>query len=95
MERTLRFRPEIITRVPGVVHVDGMGRLQSVTRKRNEPCYNLVSTFFKLTSVPLVLNTSFNIMSKPIAHSVEDVWAVFSSGLGAIIIDDIVIEKRT
>jgi carbamoyltransferase len=95
MERTLRFRPEIIDRVPGVVHVDGTGRLQTVKREWNEPFYNLVSMFFKLTSVPLVLNTSFNIMGKPIAHSVEDVLAVFySTGLDAIFIDDVVIEKR-
>ena len=35
MERTLRFRKDMRDRVPGVVHVDGTGRLQSVTRERN------------------------------------------------------------
>jgi carbamoyltransferase len=94
MERTLRFLPEAAARVPGVVHHDGTGRLQSVTREWNPRFHALVSAFYDITGVPVLLNTSFNVMGKPIAHSVEDVLAVFcTSGIDAVFIDDLLIEK--
>ncbi len=94
MERTLRFREEVKPKVPGVVHEDGTGRLQSVKREWNERYHALISHFHHLTGVPLVLNTSFNVMGKPISHSVEDALAVFyTSGLDALFIDDLLIEK--
>ena len=96
MERVLRFRDEVKDRVPGVVHVDGTGRLQSVERQTNERYYDLITEFEVLTGVPLVLNTSFNVMGKPIVHSVEDAVAVFfTSGMDALIIGDTLLEKTT
>jgi carbamoyltransferase len=89
MERTLRFRPEMAARVPAVVHVDGTGRVHSVRREWNERFHALVSAFHALTRVPVVLNTSFNVMGKPIVHSVEDAAAVFlTSGLDLLVIGD-------
>jgi len=46
--------------IPAVTHVDGSGRLQTVTREANQRYYDLIRQFFKLTGVPIVLNTSFN-----------------------------------
>lgn len=95
MERTLLFRPEVRSRVPAVVHVDGTGRLQSVRREWNERFHALISAFHARTGVPLVLNTSFNVMGKPIVHSVEDAVSVFcTSGLDALVIEDTIIEKQ-
>jgi carbamoyltransferase len=89
MERTLRFRPEAAGRVPAVVHVDGTGRVQSVRRDWNPPFHALVEAFYRLTGVPLVLNTSFNVMGKPIVHTVEDAVGVFlTSGIDALVIGD-------
>jgi carbamoyltransferase len=94
MERTLVFRGEVRERVPAVVHVDGTGRLQTVKREWNERFYELISAFHRITGVPLVLNTSFNIMGKPIIHSVEDAVATFyTTGLDALVIGDCLIEK--
>ena len=94
MERTLPFRPEVVDRVPGVVHADGTGRLQTVKEEWNPPFYRLIAHFRELTGVPLVLNTSFNVMGRPIAHSVEDVLSVFlSSGIDAVFIDGLLMEK--
>lgn len=94
MERTLRFREEVRDRVPAVVHVDGTGRLQSVTRELNPRYYDLIKAFYDLTSIPLILNTSLNIMGKPIAHSIEDVLGLFfTSGLDALVIEDYLLEK--
>lgn len=94
MERTLKFRADVVHKVPGVVHEDGTGRLQTVKEHWNSRYYNLIKEFYRLTGIPLVLNTSFNIMGKPIAHSVEDAIAIFfTSGLDAMFIDDVLIEK--
>lgn len=94
MERTLKFRDSAAATVPGVVHADGTGRLQTVRQAWNPRFHALVSEFYRLTGIPLVLNTSFNVMGKPIAHSVEDALAVFfTSGLDALFIGDVLIEK--
>jgi carbamoyltransferase len=94
MERTLRFRHDMRDRVPGVVHVDGTGRLQSVTRERNPRFYDLISAFHDLTGVPLLLNTSLNIMGKPIVHSLEDcLGLLFTTGIDALVVEDYLIEK--
>ncbi|HVK99378.1 MAG TPA: carbamoyltransferase C-terminal domain-containing protein [Dongiaceae bacterium] len=94
MERTLKFKADVLNKVPGVVHVDNTGRLQTVKREWNERYYDLIKAFYELTGVPLVLNTSFNVMGKPIVHSVEDALAVFfTSGLDALIIEDDIFEK--
>jgi carbamoyltransferase len=55
-----QIRPEKRAEVPAVTHVDGSGRLQTVSRSVNERYYELISDFHKLTGVPIVLNTSFN-----------------------------------
>ncbi len=46
--------------MPAVTHVDGSGRLQTVTRDANPRYYALIEAFQRLTGVPMVLNTSFN-----------------------------------
>ncbi len=94
MERTLRFKDEVMEKVPGVVHDNMTGRLQTVKKEWNEKYYLLIEEFNKITGVPVLLNTSFNVMGKPIIHSFEDAIAVFfTSGLDALVIDDIIIEK--
>jgi carbamoyltransferase len=94
MERTLRFRPDVRQTVPAVVHEDGTGRLQTVRPDWNRPFYDLLVAFHSLTGVPIVLNTSFNIMGKPIIHSVEDAIAVFyTTGMDALVIEDVVLQK--
>lgn len=94
MERTLTWRDEVRHKVPAVVHVNGSGRLQSVKEAWNPRYYQLIQAFFEITGIPLILNTSFNIMGKPIIHTVEDALAVFyTTGLDALILDDILIEK--
>jgi carbamoyltransferase len=94
MERTLRFRPEMRDRVPAVVHVDGTGRLQTVRKDWNKRFHDLLTEFNKLTGVPVLLNTSFNVMGKPIVHSVEDAVSVFlTTGLDALVIGDFLIAK--
>lgn len=94
MERALRFREDVCERVPGVVHVDGTGRLQTVERSWNPRFHGLIEHFHRLTGVPILLNTSFNVMGKPIIHTVEDALAVFhTSGIDILVLGDVFIEK--
>ena len=53
-------KPERRAEIPAVTHVDGSGRLQTVTREVNPRYYQLISDFCELTGVPVILNTSFN-----------------------------------
>lgn len=94
MERTLRWRSEVMEKVPAVVHVNHTGRLQTVKREWNEKFYDLIRAFYEITAVPILLNTSLNVMGKPIIHSVEDAVSVFyTTGLDALVIEDYLIEK--
>ncbi|NQZ10792.1 MAG: carbamoyltransferase [Algicola sp.] len=94
MERTLVFKEAVRDKVPAVVHVDNTGRLQTVKKEWNEPYYQLIENFRKITGVPVLLNTSFNIMGKPIVHGVEDMLAVFlMSGMDVLVINNTIYEK--
>jgi len=55
-----QVRKERCDEIPAVTHVDGSGRLQTVSREVNARYYQLISDFAALTGVPVVLNTSFN-----------------------------------
>jgi carbamoyltransferase len=55
-----QIKPERRAEIPAVTHIDGSGRLQTVSRELNERYHQLISEFYKLTGVPMVLNTSFN-----------------------------------
>ena len=54
--------------IPAVTHVDGTGRLQTVSRNINKKYYDLIKEFNQNTSVPILLNTSFN-ENEPIVES--------------------------
>jgi len=55
-----QIREERRHEIPAVTHVDGSGRLQTVSRAVNKRYYQLISDFAEVTGVPVVLNTSFN-----------------------------------
>ena len=65
------IKPGQRTEIPAVTHVDGTGRLQTVTRKSNARFYDLIAAFRQLTGVPMVLNTSFN-ENEPIVCTPRD-----------------------
>ena len=60
MLRVARFRQDRIAEVPGVVHVDGTGRVQKVLREEQEVFATLLQRFYELTGVPMLLNTSLD-----------------------------------
>jgi carbamoyltransferase len=94
MDKTLTVKPAMRERIAATAHVDGTGRLQTVKEQWNPRFYRLISHFHALTGVPVLLNTSFNVMGKPLIHSLEDAVSVFlTTGLDALVIDDYLITK--
>lgn len=59
-------------KIPSVIHVDGTCRIQTVTPDQNEHYYNLIDAFEKLSEVPILFNTSFNLGGDPLVETVED-----------------------
>jgi carbamoyltransferase len=68
MIKVYPIRPEKRPLVPAVTHVDGTGRLQTVSRRANPRYWKLISAFERRTGVPMVLNTSFN-ENEPIVNT--------------------------
>jgi carbamoyltransferase len=60
MAQVFQIREDKRAAIPAVTHVDGSGRLQTVSAERNGKYYELIKKFRDLTGVPMVLNTSFN-----------------------------------
>ena len=58
--------------IPAVVHVDNSCRVQSVSKKLNSKFWKLINEFEKITKIPVVLNTSFNVKGEPIVNDSDD-----------------------
>lgn len=76
MGQVFRIRPEKRSVIPAVTHVDGTGRLQTVTESQNPLYYRLIREFGRRTGVPIVLNTSFN-ENEPIVNRPEEALDCF------------------
>lgn len=63
--------------IPAVTHIDGTGRIQSVIRELNPTYHALISAFYRLTGVPVILNTSFNVNKEPIVETPMDALHCF------------------
>jgi carbamoyltransferase len=95
MLRICNFKKEKMDKVPAVVHVDGTGRIQTVTREGNGPFYDLINRFFEKTGVPIILNTSFNTMGEPIVETPEDaLFCLLNTGLDYCVLEDKLVTKR-
>ena len=80
--------------IPAITHVDGTGRLQTVSKKTNPRYYSLIERFGDATGVPLVLNTSFNLKGEPIVNTPEEAFSTFSRcGMDTLVLDHCIIEK--
>ncbi len=79
--------------IPAITHVDGTARVQTVTREDNGRYYELISEFGRITNVPVILNTSYNIAGEPIVETPGDALKCFmSTEMDYLIIEDYIIE---
>jgi carbamoyltransferase len=80
--------------LPAVTHVDGTGRLQTVSREFNPHLYSIIEGFYAKTGVPVLLNTSFNVANEPIVETPGDAIRCFlSTGIDALLIGDYLLVK--
>lgn len=63
--------------IPAVTHVNGSARIQTVHKKTNPALHQLLNSFYKLTSCPVLINTSFNVRGEPIVESPKDAYTCF------------------
>jgi carbamoyltransferase len=81
--------------IPAIIHYDGTSRIQTVSSDLNPMFYSLISKFFEITGIPMVLNTSLNIDGMPLASRFDEALKVFfTSGLDILIADSLILSKE-
>jgi carbamoyltransferase len=94
MQQVYPVRVEKRAVIPAVTHVDGSGRLQTVSARTNPTYYMLIKEFERLTGVPIVLNTSFN-ENEPIVDTPEQALDCFlRTRMDAIVLDNTIIRRQ-
>lgn len=80
--------------IPATTHVDGTGRVQTVEEPTNPYYYRVIKEFEKLTGVPVILNTSFNVRGEPIVCTPKEaIRCFYSTGLDYLIMGNFLISK--
>ena len=89
-----RIMPVISDKIPGVTHIDGTARIQTINREQNERYYDIINEFYKVTGIPMLLNTSFN-SQEPI---VEEPWHAIrtfrETAIDILVINDWMLIKK-
>src|SRR5689334_4577599 len=86
-------RSEKRDKIPAPTHVDGTGRLQTVTREANPRYHALISAFRDLTGVPVVLNTSFNDNEPMVCRPEEAIDCFLRTQMDALVLGDFLISR--
>jgi carbamoyltransferase len=88
MITVIEVADEYKAKIPAVVHVDGTARPQMVSRETNPRYWNLINEFKKLTGIPMLLNTSFNVQ-EPIVCTPQDAINTFkNSSFDALVMEN-------
>jgi carbamoyltransferase len=94
MEKVLQVRPEKRAQIPAVTHVDGTGRLQSVSRHTNPLYWELINTFAQRTGVPLILNTSLNENEPIVRTPSEAILCFLRTHMDVLVLGSYYIERK-
>jgi carbamoyltransferase len=94
MEKVYLVNPDKRHLIPAVVHEDGTGRLQTVSKSMNDRYYKLIKEFNRLTNVPILLNTSFN-ENEPIVNTPNEALDCFRrTKMDILVLNDFYIERK-
>ncbi len=93
MSQVFQIRAEKRALIPAVAHVDGSGRLQTVSRAANPRYFDLIEAFERLTGVPMVLNTSFNENEPVVCRPEEALDCFLRTRMDRLVLGDQVIER--
>jgi carbamoyltransferase len=81
--------------IPAVTHVDGSGRLQTIRKQHNPMYHGVIKEFEKLSKVPILINTSFNIRGEPIVCTPLDAYkCMMGTGIDYLIMDKFLIKRE-
>jgi carbamoyltransferase len=95
MMQVFQVREEKRALIPAVTHVDGSGRLQTVHRETNPLYYQLISSFSSLTSVPLILNTSFNENEPVVCRPEEALDCFLRTKMDVLVLGNFFVERKS
>lgn len=81
--------------IPSVTHIDYSARIQSVHKNTNPRYYELIEEFYKLSDVPVLVNTSFNVRGEPMVCSPYDSYACFmGTEMDVLVVEDFILYKE-
>lgn len=81
--------------IPATVHVDGTGRVQTVSKDQNPKFYNLIKEFQKKTGIPVILNTSFNVQGEPVVCTPKDAVKCFlGTEIDVLVLGNYIVYKK-
>jgi carbamoyltransferase len=80
--------------IPAVCHVNGSGRLQTVTAEQNPRYYRLIKAFENITGIPIVLNTSFNENEPVVCTPQEALDCFLRTKMDALVLNDHIVERE-
>ena len=93
MSSVEKINDDKIKIIPGVTHIDGTGRVQTVSKLFNEDFYKLIWNFYKLSNVPILLNTSFN-ENEPIVMSPKNAIDCFlRTDMDILVLNNYIIKR--
>jgi len=95
MMQVFQVRPEKRALVPATTHVDGSGRLQTVHKDTNPLYHQLISAYHQLTSVPMVLNTSFNENEPVVCRPEEALDCFLRTQMDVLVLGNFFIERNS
>ncbi len=79
---------------PAAVHIDNTARPQIITKKDNKKIFNILNEYFKISKIPNLINTSFNVHEEPIVCTPNDAVRAFkTSKLDFLYIEDYIVYK--
>lgn len=88
-------KPNMGEIVPAITHADNTARVQTVTADVNERYYNLIKAFDKITGVPMILDTSFNVADEPIVETPYDAISCFlKTDIDVLGLDRFILRKK-
>jgi carbamoyltransferase len=94
MTLTFDVREEKKHQIASITHVDGTARIQTVDRSTNPRFHLLISEFGRITGIPMLINTSFNVKGQPIVCTPRDAVSTFyMTGMDHLILGDYVLSK--
>ena len=81
--------------IPAVTHVDHSARIQTIAREDNPRFYDMIAEYEKLTGVPVIINTSFNVRGEPIVCTPKDAYLCFMrTHMDYLVMGNFVLDKR-